>query len=271
MPQGRLRVVLAEPAQACAPLVGAAAAAARGSALFVDRGGCSFADKATHAAGAGAALLVVVNDNAGLFSITTEGSGRALGATEGGAMGEGGAEGAAPSAAAAATADALPAVMITKIAGRALRAAMADWAAARAGSLAGNDAAGAAGAGSAGAAGAGAAGAAGAVGASGAGAGARAGVDAGFTVALVGEGSFAATWEELTALTDAARWPAAAAQRRKLYLRLSLLHHPDRAAGSADRFELLSYLYRRANARHDPASEPDFVDDYQAGVERAVG
>ena len=72
-------------------------------------------------------------------------------------------------------------------------------------------------------------------------------------------------WEELTALSDLAQWSPAAGQRRKLYLRLSRLHHPDKPSGSADRFELLSYLYRRANARLEPGSEPDFVDDYVAG------
>ncbi len=66
------------------------------------------------------------------------------------------------------------------------------------------------------------------------------------------------------ALLEPTNWPAEANARRKLYLRLSRLHHPDRPSGSGDRFELLAYLYARANFRYDPSSEPGFVDDYQA-------
>ena len=86
-----------------------------------------------------------------------------------------------------------------------------------------------------------------------------------FSVSFIGDGSYAPIWEELTTLMDTTLWPESASQRRKLYLRLSRLHHPDKASGSADRFELLSYLYQRANFKHDPSSEPDFVDDYKAG------
>jgi len=231
-PRARLRVALAEPPQACEPLGAAAAAAARGAALVVERGGCAFADKARAAAAAGAALLVVANDNAGLFAMTTA-------AVAGGAAGGAGGAGGADADAADRAGELLPAVMITKLAGRALRAAVAEWRAAQRrmpapappplGGAASLEAA------------------------------------SSFGLALVGDGAFAAAWEELTALTDSAQWPQAAAQRRKLYLRLSRVHHPDKPSGSADRFELLSYLYRRANAKLDPGSEPDFVDDYTAG------
>jgi hypothetical protein len=49
--------------------------------------------------------------------------------------------------------------------------------------------------------------------------------------------------------------------------RLSRLHHPDPETGSGPRFELLSYLYQRANhwwAKDEPGSaDDDWVDDYR--------
>jgi hypothetical protein len=48
-------------------------------------------------------------------------------------------------------------------------------------------------------------------------------------------------------------WPENARDRRKLYLKLSLVHHPDKPTGSVDRFEALSFAYRRANHRYDPS------------------
>jgi hypothetical protein len=254
VPQGQLKVVAAEPPDGCSPITNPGGAG--GGALLVDRGGCSFTVKAKYAAAAGAALLVVANTNAGLFPVTVAGP------EEGGPPAN----------------SALPVMMVTKIAGRAIRAALTD--ARDAEVKAAVDAADAKNAASAAQK-----------------ASAKAGqqqnkqqqpqqqnkqqpqpahahhhgesaeahaADFSVTVSAVGDPRFSSIWEELTALMDVGAWPAEAPARRKLYLRLSRIHHPDRSSGSADRFELLAYLYKRANFRYDPSSEPDFVDDYQA-------
>ena len=44
-------------------------------------------------------------------------------------------------------------------------------------------------------------------------------------------------------------WPRAKKARRKLYFRLSREHHPDKATGSQERFEAISYAYRLANRK----------------------
>lgn len=230
LPQGRLRLVMAESVNGCDPVPVSDSAIIKGSAYLVDRGDCPFSVKAFNAAAAGAALLIVSNNNAGLFAIQTlsaDGDGD-MNTTKGGLS------------------EILPAVMITKIAGRALRSTVHSWRERNsekdkdsASSSLNHHA--------------------------GEGEGAHVLSEKDFSVSFIGDGSYAPIWEELTTLTDTSLWPESASQRRKLYLRLSRLHHPDKASGSADRFELLSYLYQRANFKHDPSSEPDFVDDYQAG------
>ncbi len=47
-------------------------------------------------------------------------------------------------------------------------------------------------------------------------------------------------------------WPEPARDRRKLYGKLSLVHHPDKPTGSVERFEMLSYAYQKANHAFDP-------------------
>lgn len=236
VPQGSLRLVQADPSDACGPLTNSPDEL-RGGAVLVDRGTCSFQVKSRHLSAAGASLMVVANNNAGLFAVTTAAS-LAVNEDDSSKSEEDKA------------AEALPAIMVTKIAGRAIRAAIADArdrmaaAASAASNAAGSDHAHMHQH----------------VGTSPDAHGAQNGV----TISLLGDARFAGIWEELTALMDTSSWPSDAVQRRKLYLRLSRLHHPDRSSGSADRFELLSYLYRRANFKHDPSSEPDFEDDYQA-------
>jgi hypothetical protein len=234
-PQGQIRLVVADPPDGCERIIDGTVPA-KGAALLVERGGCAFSVKAKHAAASGAALLLIINNQAGLFAPTTTATG---GATED-----------KPSTSDSLVAE-VPTVMVTKIAGRALRAALADdkeQALAHSASLE----------------------AAGLPADSaahhqhhGASADAHAAYE-GVTVSFVGDSKYAGIWEELMGLLDHTAWPAEAPARRKLYLRLSRLHHPDKSSGSADRFELLAYLYRRANFRYDPTSEPDFKDDYAA-------
>ena len=222
VPQGRLRVIVADPPDACSPLknIKTGLQGVEGSALLVDRGGCTFSSKAANAAAANASLLLLSNINAGLFAVTTTDE-----------------SGTAPD---------IPVVMVTKIAGRAIRAALNDVKENKRkngktelndGELQHHHE------------------------------GQSMEVHASetmVTVSAFGDSKYASIWEELTELMDTQSWPNEANARRKLYLRLSRLHHPDRSSGSADRFELLAYLYRRANFWYDPSSEPDFVDDYQA-------
>jgi hypothetical protein len=91
-----------------------------------------------------------------------------------------------------------------------------------------------------------------------------------------GEPLYAGLWQQLAALAPPTQggaatpssvngvssgWPADPGARRKLYLRLSRSHHPDKASGSADRFEWLTALYRGAGGqpagveRGEPAGE----------------
>jgi hypothetical protein len=227
VPQGRLPLFMAESVNGCDPVPLKDLLAVKGSAYLVERGDCTFAEKALNAAAAGAALLIVSNNNAGLFSMQTADGDINSNSTQGG-LGE-----------------LLPAVMITKIAGRALRSVIHSWRE-RNVKMESNDASNS-------------------MRHAGEHEGAHLLSEKDFSVSFIGDGTYAPIWEELTTLTDTTLWPESASQRRKLYLRLSRLHHPDKASGSADRFELLSYLYQRANFKYDPSSEPDFVDDYKAG------
>jgi hypothetical protein len=185
--------------------------------------------KALNAAAAGAALLIVSNNNAGLFAVQT--SSIDVNGNDNSTNGKLG--------------EILPTVMITKIAGRAMRSAFHSWRERNAKIEIDSTSS--------------------TISHAGEGDGAHSLSEKDFSVSFIGDGSYAPIWEELTTLMDTTLWPESASQRRKLYLRLSRLHHPDKASGSADRFELLSYLYQRANFKHDPSSEPDFVDDYKAG------
>jgi hypothetical protein len=218
-PAGRLRLLRADPVDACAPLTAGSRAA--GAALLVARGGCSFIEKARAVAAANASLMILASDGA---------AATAMGGDVGGDAGGGGAA---------------PAVMVTRAAGAALGAAIDAAAAARA-------APGAAAA----AARALAAHPHGRLDADAAATHPELSADA--SVSLAPSAAVAAAWGELGELLDAGAWPAAAAARRKAYTRLARVHHPDRAGGSDERFALLAFLLRRANHFYDAASEPDF-------------
>jgi hypothetical protein len=63
-------------------------------------------------------------------------------------------------------------------------------------------------------------------------------------------------WEELHELLEPAKWPDEERARRKLYFRLSRMHHPDKPTGSEHRFEMLTYVHDKANHAHDPVKFP---------------
>lgn len=80
------------------------------------------------------------------------------------------------------------------------------------------------------------------------------------SIVVFGDAARAAAWAELAQLLDPRSWPDTPALRKKAYLRLSRAHHPDKSAGAQERFEVLAFLFRRANHFWDAASEPDFVE-----------
>lgn len=80
------------------------------------------------------------------------------------------------------------------------------------------------------------------------------------SIVVFGDAARAAAWAELALLLDPRAWPDTAALRKKTYLRLSRVHHPDKSTGAQERFEVLAFLFRRANHHWDAASEPDFVE-----------
>lgn len=53
----------------------------------------------------------------------------------------------------------------------------------------------------------------------------------------------AALWSELGELEDIRGWPSGQKERRKLWKRLSIRHHPDKQSGIKERFEWLRFLY----------------------------
>ena len=67
-----------------------------------------------------------------------------------------------------------------------------------------------------------------------------------------GSDGIADLWGELAYLSDPARWPEDASQRKKAYMRYARGHHPDRLGGSQDRFEELVVAYKRAEAARAP-------------------
>lgn len=79
------------------------------------------------------------------------------------------------------------------------------------------------------------------------------------------DGTLVLPWESLTQLLDEHEWPAKGKARTKLYRRLSRSHHPDKSGGDEDRFQLLSYAYRRACHRLEPSACPTFQDDWAQG------
>ena len=224
LPQGRLRLVAAQPGDACAPLQGAPGRYA-GAAVLVERGTCGFVAKAAAVAAAGGAAMVAGNSEPGLFAMGGEGgSGSAV------AGGEGTVAGAAPS------------VMVTRSTATALKAAID---AAEEGG--GGDGAAAAAAGHESVAAAAAA--------------HPELLARSATVSFLGNADAYPAWEELGGLLAPSAWGEDGSARRKAYQRLARVHHPDRSTGSQERFQLLAFLFRRANHFYDPASEPGFQNE----------
>ena len=81
------------------------------------------------------------------------------------------------------------------------------------------------------------------------------------TISFIGNAEAAKPWEELDALSQPGAWAEEANARKKAYGRHARVHHPDRSTGSQERFQLLAFLYKRANHHYDPSSEPDFVNE----------
>jgi len=67
-------------------------------------------------------------------------------------------------------------------------------------------------------------------------------------------------WQDLHSLLNTGNWPAERALRRKLYYRLSKVHHPDKPDGSHERFKCLHRAYQLANHHHEPQEGVDLDD-----------
>lgn len=65
-------------------------------------------------------------------------------------------------------------------------------------------------------------------------------------------------------LLDVGNWPEDSKQRRKLYHKLSRVHHPDKRSGSNDRFAAVSKAYKVANYKMDPEVRAEYknFDEY---------
>ena len=61
-------------------------------------------------------------------------------------------------------------------------------------------------------------------------------------------------WSEVSKLDDWHQWPEDRNARKKLFLRLSKVHHPDKPTGSADRFASLKWYRDRADHVYHPGS-----------------
>ncbi len=186
LPESRLHLVAADPADACSPL----SPVPRDTAVFVTRGGCEFSQKVRAVASAGGVLMVLSSGGKTVF------------AAQCGASCD---DGLAPALMVSATgADSITALL------SAPAQPASEWPRA--------------------------------------------------SIVVFGDAARAAAWAELALLLDPRAWPDTAALRKKTYLRLSRAHHPDKSTGAQERFEVLAFLFRRANHHWDAASEPDFVE-----------
>lgn len=87
-------------------------------------------------------------------------------------------------------------------------------------------------------------------------------------IVLAGDARRAAWWDTLAQLQRPSAWAKAQRERRKLYMRLARLHHPDGLSGDADRFDVLQAAYQEAERVWGGAVGGD--DSAGAGAE-AVG
>lgn len=235
LPQGRLPVKFASPATACAPLEGDYS----DHAVVVVRGECPFAKKAEFVAKANGVVVLVANPQGGLFSMTNDipdnlGEEETTGATEEDTEDiEDREDEMAPGI--------LPSILISEKDAKALREIVGQHSTGAMFHTHEDD------------------------------------PHYGFaklahypftavTISFLGDEIVPGYWQEIMRLSDHANWPNDAKDRRKLYFRLTRIHHPDKPTGSADRFDLVAYYYRRANYKYDPASEPDFVPQPHAPI-----
>eukprot|EP00948_MAST-09A_sp_MAST-9A-sp1_P002657 g2657.t1 len=59
-----------------------------------------------------------------------------------------------------------------------------------------------------------------------------------------------ALWAQLSSFEKASDWPEVSSARRKLFLKLSMHHHPDKSTGGEQRFEYLLDMRKRADAHY---------------------
>eukprot|EP01029_Cantina_marsupialis_P011413 TRINITY_DN2544_c1_g2_i2.p1 TRINITY_DN2544_c1_g2~~TRINITY_DN2544_c1_g2_i2.p1 ORF type:complete len:513 (+),score=129.86 TRINITY_DN2544_c1_g2_i2:208-1539(+) len=69
------------------------------------------------------------------------------------------------------------------------------------------------------------------------------------TVDFHGDLDIADKWQDLEAISNPDAWPNTFRGAKKLYHRLSRVHHPDKATGSRDRFEYLRQSYEKVKKR----------------------
>jgi len=189
-----LRVVAADPLDACTPVLNSASM--KNSLVLVERGRCSFATKVKSMSQAGAAALIAINSEAALVPIPK------------------GAVGSLPE-----SQQMLPTIMIPRGAGHKLRRMLPIAEGMRM---------------------------------------------ANSTIAkyapfnlegkLKSRSDVLDKWKELNRLEDRFQWPEENNARRKMFLRLSKTHHPDKGSGSADRFASLQYFKDKADHVYHPGS-----------------
>lgn len=206
------RLAVSEPADACGEVRNLDEV--EGAAVLAMRGGCPMAEKARRLQDAGAAAVVLINNEEGLVAPQGAGPGSALRDIG------------------------VPVVMVTQAAG-----AFLTRAARTASQLADRAAEVEAGEAEVGADGSVRVGAADAAGA----ATARASAleELAPRGLLFGRPSVAAAWAELAKLANQHHWPKESGKRRELYRQLSRGHHPDKG-GSADRFDALQRAFQSA-------------------------
>ena len=189
-----LRIVAAEPLDACSPILNSASM--KNSMVLVERGKCSFANKVKAIHGTGAAALIAINTDAALVPIPK-------GAVGGLAQKQ----------------QMLPTIMIPRGSGHKLRRMLPVAQGMR---LANSTVA----------------------------------KYAPFDLEgkLKSRSDIADKWKELNRLEDRFQWPEENNARRKMFLRLSKTHHPDKSGGTADRFASLKHFKDKADHVYHPGS-----------------
>ena len=225
-PNYRLRLIRAVPFDLCSSLIGIKSLY-KDSAILVTRGGCTFTEKSKRAKAAGAKVLIVISNSEYAFSMPY------------------GVDGDAKYDDIKSKEDLIPSIMVTHAGGLALNAAIDAAIVAFSFSASGIVASG------------------------GGGSTPLSHVklqpldpsswrDA--SIYLHSDSSINDAWKELDGLLDPKAWPNDIMARKKIYTRMARYNHPDRIGGSQERFELLAFLYRRANNHYAPDTETPFEE-----------